>query len=105
MLDIVNVSTITNKRAELAIFLVNNTVDVFIGTESQLDASVQDSEIISKSFDAYREDRNRFGGSVLVLLKNTLPSSQIDIQSSIKIIWVYLHAAKGSDIIIYSYST
>ena len=74
-LAIVNISSITNKLAELETFLVNNTVDILIGTESHLDTSVQDSEIIPKDFNTYRKDRNRFGGGVLVLVKNTLSSS------------------------------
>ena len=83
--------------------MVNNTIDVLIGTESHLETSVQDSEIIPKTFNTYRKDRNRFGGSVLVLVKNTLSSSLVDIESSIEIIWVYLYAGSGSDIIIGSF--
>ena len=78
-------------------------MDLLIGTESHLDISIQDSEIIPKHFNTYRKDRNRFGGGVLVLVKNTLSSSQIDIQSSIEIIWVHFHASKGSDIIVGSF--
>ena len=88
---------------ELEIFLINNSVDLLIGTESHLDISVQDSEIIPKIFNIYRKDRNRFGNGVLVLVKNTLSSSQINVQSSIEIIWVHLHAGKCSDIIIVSF--
>ena len=70
-------------------------MDLLIGTESHLDTSVNNSEIIPKNFNTYRKDRNRFGGSVLVLVKNTLSSSQIDIQLSFEIIWVHLHAGKA----------
>ena len=98
-LAIVNFSSITNKRVELEIFLVNNSVDLLIGTESHLDTSVQDSQ----KTNTHRKYRNRFGGGILILVENILSSSQIDIQSSIEIIWVYLHAGKGSDIIIGSF--
>ena len=69
-LAIVNFSSITNKRVELETFLLNNSMDLLIGTESHLDISIQDSEIIPKHFNTYRKDRNRFGGGVLVLVKN-----------------------------------
>ena len=97
---IVNFSSITNKRAELEIFLINNAVDILIRTESHLDTSVQDSEIILKDFNTYRKDRNRFRDDLLVLVKNTLSSSLIDINSSIEIIWIYLHAGKGSNVML-----
>ena len=83
--------------------MINNTVDILIGSESHLDTSVQDSEIIPKNFNTYRKDKNRFGGGVPVLVKNTLSSSLVDIDSPIEIIWVHLHAGSGSDIIIGSF--
>ena len=74
-LAIVIFCSITNKKAELEAFLVSNSIDVLIGTESHLDKSIQNSEIFPKKFNTYRKDRNRFGGGVFVSVKNTVPSS------------------------------
>ena len=78
-------------------------VDILIGTESHLDTSVQNSEVIPKNFNTYRKDRTRHGGGVLVSVKNTLFSSQIDIESPIESVWVHLHSGKSNDIIIGSF--
>ena len=80
--------------------MVNDTVDILIGTKSHLDTSVQDFKIIPKNYYAYIKDRTRHGGSVLVSVKDTSSSSQIDIKSPIETVKVHLHSGKSSDIII-----
>ena len=82
-LAIVNFCSVTNKRPHLEAFLVSNNVDILIGTES---------EIFPTNYNTYRKDRNCYGGGVFITVKSSVPSYQIDIDSSsIEIICAYLH--------------
>ena len=100
---IVNFCSVVNKRAELKAFLLENTIDVLIGTESHLDGSLNNSELFPQNYNVFRKDRDRFGGGVLILVKHTVPSIQIELDSTIEIIWVELHLEGKGNIIIGSF--
>ena len=48
----------------------------------------------------YRNDRNRHGGGVFILVKNTIPSSQLHLDSSLELVWARIHTRNNKDIII-----
>ena len=67
---IVNCCSITNKKLELETLISIHNIDILIGTESHLDDSILNSEIFLPSFSVYRNDRNKHGGGVFILVKN-----------------------------------
>ena len=61
--------------------MVHNLNIIIIGTESHLDGSVLNSEIFPSHYQVYRKDRNIHGGDVFILVDNSIPSSQVIIDS------------------------
>ena len=55
------------------------------------------------NFHTYRKDRNNYGGGVFVSVKNTIHSSQIDTNSPIEIVWMYVRVGKNNDVIVGSF--
>ncbi len=49
--------------------LSDSEIDVFAIHESKIDNSVQDSEISIPGYNMIRRDRNRFGGGVVVYIR------------------------------------
>ena len=92
-----------NKQVQLETFLINNDIDIVIGTESHLTETIQNSEIFPNNFHTYRKDRNNYGGGVFVSVKNTVHSSQIDTDSPIEIVWTYVHVGMNNDVIVGSF--
>lgn len=89
-----------NILAHLEAFLVSNNVDILVGTESHLDDSYLNSEIFPRNYNTYRKDRNCYGGGVFISVKSTVPSYQIDANSTpIEIIWAYLHIGKNGIVV------
>ena len=80
-----------------------NKTDILIGTESHLDGSILNAEVFPKHYDSYRKDRNIHGGGVFILVKDTISSSQISIDSSLEIVWVRLHLRNKNDLIVGSF--
>ena len=51
----------------------------------------------------YRNDRNRHGGGVFILVQNTIASSQLHHDSPLELVWVHIHTGNNKDIIIGSF--
>ena len=83
-----------NKQVQLETFLINNDIDIIIGT---------DSEIFPNNFHTYRKDRNNYGGGVFVSVKNTIHPSQMDTNSPIETVWTYVRVGKNNDVIVGSF--
>ena len=102
-LSIVNFCSVTNKQTQLEAFLFSNDIDILVGTESHLDDTISNSEILPNNFCTYRKDRNSNGGGVFISVKNTIPSFEIDTDTTIEIVWTYLNVGKSSDMIVGSF--
>ena len=66
----VNLCGILNKLDQIRILLKDGIFDVFAVTESKLDCQILDSEIQIKGYTIVRRDRNRYGGGVLMYIKD-----------------------------------
>lgn len=102
-LAIINFCAVTNKQPELASFLYLRDIDVLCGTESHLDDTFSNSEIFPQNFNVYRNDRNSHGGGVFIIVKDTLPSSQVDTGASCEIVWCCIHGRSGQTLIVGSF--
>ena len=52
---------------------------------------MKQSEIFPPHYAIYRNDRNRHGGGVFVLVSNEIPSSLLQVSTQIEQIWVQIH--------------
>ena len=102
-LAIANCCSIANKQVELEQFLISHQVDIFLGTESHLDSSVLNAEVFPNHYNVYRKDRNKYGGGVFIIIRESIPSSQLEITSPNEIIWVQLHTGSYKSVIVGSF--
>ena len=103
-LAIINCRSVCNKQAELNVFLALQNIDIFIGTESHLDNSILNSEVFPNTYNTYRCDRNRHGGGVFILIRKTIPSSELyTTNSDIEIVWAHIHQKSKQDVILGSF--
>ena len=66
-----NVNSLLRHVDELRLMLSDSEIDVFAINESKIDNSVKDSEISIPGYNMIRKDRNRFGGGVVVYIRET----------------------------------
>jgi hypothetical protein len=55
-----NFRSLNNKIFQFKIYLINDKIDIFLGTETHLDSTTTDN-MIDNSYNIYRFDRNKFG--------------------------------------------
>ena len=99
-LAIINCHSIVNKCTELEALLHIQNLNLRIGTESYLDETVTSSEVFPSQYTAYRQDRNRHGGGVFILVKSDIPSSLTHVCRSIEQIWVHIQKQHQQSIIL-----
>ena len=75
-------------------------LDLFVGTESNLDEIILSSKIFSFHYTVYRNNRNWHGGGIFILIKNEVPSFLLQVSASIEQIWVHAHIKNKQSIII-----
>ena len=64
---------IENCKKELEIFLHEKDIDAVIGSESHLNPSIINRELLPSTYTAFRKDReNRQGGGVIIIVKTTI---------------------------------
>ncbi|OWF43390.1 hypothetical protein KP79_PYT24916 [Mizuhopecten yessoensis] len=76
-----NIYGLSNKLDQIKILLRKRTFDVLALTESKLDSSTDPPDISIHGYSAYRRDRNKHGGGVIVYVKDSL--TVVDESSSI----------------------
>ncbi|KAI8495881.1 hypothetical protein Bbelb_262970 [Branchiostoma belcheri] len=70
-----NLQSSPGKKADILNMIDSVRPDIIIATETWLDATVYDSEILPDTYRAYRRDRNKNNGGVIV--RTTLNSSDV----------------------------
>ena len=64
-----NINSLLRHVDELRLMLSDSEIDVFDINESKIDNTVKDSEISIPGYNMIRRDRNRFGGGVVVYIR------------------------------------
>ena len=91
-----NVRSILLKRFDLIAYLCTHQFDVVAITESFLDSSIPDVHIIPSGYTVFRRDRNRHGGGIIVLVRNSITAvHRKDLERDCKMLWLELHASRG----------
>ncbi len=92
--SLMNARSIVNKILDLNVFLVTVKPDVVAITESFLDGSILDSEVVDDSFLIFRKDRNRHGGGVMILVRRGIPAvcrdDLMNMDKESEVIWIEL---------------
>ena len=73
----INFQSLWNKRVKLSNIISECDNDIILGTETWLDESIQNSELLLSDYDNFRRDRPTRGGGVLVAIKKSLLSEHI----------------------------
>lgn len=83
-----NSRSIVNKLSNFQSFVVSSSVDIFALTETWLNHSFQNTEIIPSHYTIYRHDRPTRGGGVLIAVNSSLSSSQLKSPFDLEIVCV-----------------
>ena len=69
-----NINSIRNKFEDLKVF-IDKTFDILIITETKIDASFPENQFMIEGYcKPYRLDRNKYGGGVLMYVREDIPS-------------------------------
>ena len=82
----ININSLRNKFEEVT-NLLSGKLDIMGISETKLDDSFPTNQFIINDFpDPYRFDRNRFGGGLMVYIKNNIPSKMLNSHLFISVI-------------------
>ena len=70
-----NVNSLLKHIDEIRILLHKYTFDILAINESKIDGTISDNEIHVMGYDIIRNDRNRFGGGVVLYVRDSIPFS------------------------------
>ena len=84
-----NARSVVSKRFILSAYVLAAGFDVVAITETFLDDSIHDSHIAPPGYTIFRKDRNRHGGGVLLLIRDSLNASlRPDLDDECEVLWV-----------------
>ena len=78
-----------NKSLDLQVYLQSNSLDVLAISETFLSPDILDGEFLGCDFTVHRRDRSRHGGGVMLIVHNSIPSTQRqDLETDCELLWV-----------------
>ena len=102
-----NINSIVGKFDHFKV-LIENNIDILVLTETKIDASFPNAQFRIDGFSApFRLDRNRFGGGVLICVREDLPCKQLTkhiLPDDIEGIFVEINLRKSKWIFIWRIS-
>ena len=86
-----NVRSIISKKLDLLAYVTAHSYDLIAVTETFLDGNIANSEFSSPSYVVFRHDRNRHGGGVLILVRDSIPVfRRFDLETGCELIWLQI---------------
>ena len=98
----VNFQGFWNKKDEIEEFLVENDIDIVLGSESHLKPSIKNAEILPGNYMAYRKDRIDGWGGAIIIAKKDLIIEEIEVSESPEIVAIKLETF-GKPVIMVSF--
>ena len=84
-----NACSVVSKRFVLSAYVLAGDFDEVAITETFLDDSIHDSHIVPPGYTIFRKDWNRHGGSILLLIRDSLNASLWpDLDDKCEVLWV-----------------
>ena len=86
-----------NKCDDLSALLTAHCPDVIAITETFLEDEISDVQIMENSpYTAFRQDRNRHGGGVMLLVRNTICATRrADLENDTDLLWIEISHTTG----------
>ena len=88
-----NFQSLWNKKDEVEAFVLDNDIDIVIGSESHLHQGISNSEFLPYAYTAFRRDRTEWGG-VLLIVKNKFICEQISISEGPELVAIKMQTYK-----------
>ena len=99
---VINARSVVGKKFDLYAYLAAHQLDIIAITETFLDDTVHDSHIAPFGYVAYHCDRNRHGGGVMILIRNTFHVIQRnDLDLSCEVLWIELIVSHGDSVVLF----
>ena len=97
-----NIRSLRNKTTELSLLAQRAKANVIAITETWLDSSITDSEVMIPGYNIVRKDRSTLGGGVCLYVKDTLAyNTRTDLSDDqFEAIWINLLSKKTKPILI-----
>ena len=89
-----NGHSIVKKLTKLQNYVYSSSIDVLIITETWLNDSIFNNEILPDNYTIYHRDRDSRGGGVLLAIRDCIPSKLLFSSDNSKVITVQLCAPK-----------
>jgi hypothetical protein len=100
----VNFQSLKTKQAEFLNLLDSVKPDIVFGTETWVDASVTDSQIVPPGYIVYRKDRKMNGGGVLLAVRDTIRTCAApEFDTDCEIVWCKLDIVGHKSLYLCSY--
>ena len=71
-----NINSLLKHIDELRVLLADSSIDILAINESKIDDSIPDNEINIVGYIMVRNDRNRYGGGVVLYIRDTISFSE-----------------------------
>ena len=82
----VNFQSIYNKKDELSSYLIENDVEIVLGSETHLSPSVNSAEVLPPMYTSYRRDRADGWVGVIIISKKKLTVEEIKINKECEMV-------------------
>ena len=94
-----------NKLSDLSVLLQVDKPDIVAITETFLNEDISNSEIVEKLYYVFRQDHNRHGGGVMLLVRNTISATRrTDLEADYVLLWIEISHKKGKTLFGVFYS-
>ncbi|XP_072014761.1 uncharacterized protein [Amphiura filiformis] len=101
---VVNFQSIKNKTAELADCLDIHDPDIILGSETWLNNTVEDKEIIPDNYTVFRKDREDSHGGVVIAIRNDMVCAhRPDLNTNCEIVWAQVQLVGSKTLTIGSF--
>ncbi|XP_072014731.1 uncharacterized protein [Amphiura filiformis] len=103
---VINFLSLRGKTAELAVCLDNHQPDLVIGTESWLDDSISNAEIVPPNYNVVRKDRQGdvgpegHGGVFIAYKADLIAAHRLDLDADAEIVWIQLELVGSKTVLV-----
>jgi len=90
----INFQSIWGKKEQVEQALLENNIDVVIGSGTHLDANIKDAEFLPLTYKCYRRDRNDSKGGVIIIAKKELVTEEVKKSKTCELIAIKIPTRK-----------
>jgi hypothetical protein len=100
---VINFQSIRNKKEELELMLIEQNIDIVLGSETHLSTDISDNELLHPSYTCYRRDREDGYGGVIIITKKRFAVEKIVTSKTCEFLAVKIQTRKQPIIIATAY--